>query len=112
MGYLKCNKCGKRYQPQKGENDDLNVCHCGGEIGYYLSSYELKRRPDYIPADEGIKKKNASDRTWIVILSIVAALILMALPALLIYRAYFSGSSGLTAEQTAISAIIMFLGGI
>lgn len=111
MGYLKCNKCGKRYQPQKGESpDDLNVCPCGGEIGYYLSSYELKRRQDYIPADEGIKKEKASDRTWLLILSIVAVLILMALPALLIYRAYFSGSSGLTVEQTAISAIIMFWG--
>lgn len=91
MGYLKCNKCGEVYRLQKRKSPDDNICQCGGEIEYYLSSYELKKKKQYyIPSEEKIEKNKSSDKIIIFILIIVALVVLMALPALLLYRAYFS----------------------
>ena len=95
MGYLKCKECGDKYKLKKGESpDDFDVCHCGGEIEYLLSSHELKKRTVNVYSEEENEetvKKRSSDKIVIIILAIFAALILMALPALLIYRAYFTG---------------------
>jgi len=90
MGYLKCKECSGIYELQEGESpDDFDVCYCGGEIEYHLSRDELKKRQVNVPIDKKIAKKKSSDRTILLIIIIAGVLILMALPALLIYRAYF-----------------------
>ena len=53
MGFLKCKSCGGRYDLQPGElPGDFDVCHCGGEIEYYLSSHEMKRRQVNVSPNE------------------------------------------------------------
>jgi len=116
MGYLKCKDCGGVYELQEGESpDDYDMCHCGGEIKYHLSRDELNRRPVRVPTDKELTKKKSSNLGLIIVIIIgvvVISVIPIAIAALLIYRAYFSGASGLAVESTAISAIMMFLGGI
>lgn len=115
MGYLKCEDCGGVYELQEGESpDEYDVCHCGGKIEYHLLRDELNRSPVRVPTDEELTKKNSSNLGLIIVIIIgvvVISVIPIAIAALLIYRAYFSGASGLAVEGTAISTIIMFLGG-
>lgn len=115
MGYLKCKDCGGVYELQEGESpDDYDMCHCGGEIEYHLSRDELNRRPVRVPPEEELTKKKSSNLGLIIVIIIgvaVISVIPIAIAALLIYRAYFSGASELAVESTAISAIMMFLGG-
>ncbi len=110
MGYLKCKECGEVYKLQEGESaDDFNMCHCGGEIEYHLSRDELQeKKQTYVPTKEELAKKKSSDRTILLVILIIGALIFLIIPigiaALLIYRAYF-GTVGLTVGQMAISAV-------
>ena len=97
MGYLKCKECGDKYKLKAGESpEDFNVCHCGGEVEYHLSSNELKKRHADVPSDisqEEIEKKKARDKKLFHIILIISVLIILIIPVaiatILIYRAYY-----------------------
>jgi hypothetical protein len=116
MGYLLCKECGGIYELQEGESpDDFDVCYCGGEIEYHLSRDELYERQTHVPTAEETVRQRSSDRNLIIIIIIgvvFISVIPIAIAALFIYRAYFSGSGALILEQMAISATMIFLGGI
>jgi hypothetical protein len=92
MRYLKCKECGGVYELREGESpEDFDVCYCGGEIEYHLSRDELNERSEYVPSDEEIARRHASNRNLLIIL-IIAGTVIFLIPmviALLIYGAYF-----------------------
>lgn len=103
MGYLLCKECGGCYELQEGEYpEDFDSCSCGGELEYRLSSNELKRR-NYAEEDEfGVEEKKKSNKALILIIIVVGLFLLiifLGLPALIIYKAYFSSSAGLNASM-------------
>jgi hypothetical protein len=100
MGYLFCKECDGYYELQDDESpEDYDVCYCGGELEYRLSSNELKRRSFIEDGDfEEKKKSNKGLIIAIIVIGLFLALIFIAIPALLIYRAYFGDSSGLNAS--------------
>lgn len=57
MGYLICKECGDKYKLKSGESpEDFNICHCGGEVEYYLSVHELNKRKVDILSQANAKK--------------------------------------------------------
>ena len=97
MGYLVCKNCGDKYKLKKGESPENYVCHCGGEVEYHLSSYDVIKIQEYIPnevnAEERAKIK-AFDKKIIRIIKVAGFLLIISIPLaiiiILIYRAYYN----------------------
>lgn len=97
MGYLICKLCGGCYELQKDESpEDFDVCSCGGELEYRLSSDDLERSSYDV---EGEKKSNKKLIIILAVAGLFLILIFLVLPALLIYNSYFSGPSGLNSSM-------------